>query len=435
MTSLTETEIASGAFGLTKGGYVPMSVVAATVAANALEFYDFVVYSFFVVYIGKAFFPAKTAFVSLLIAVGVFGVGFVFRPLGAILIGAYADSAGRRAAMILTIALITVGTMGLAVTPSYSSIGVAAPVIVIFCRVVQGFALGGQVGPASAFLVEVAPFGHRALYASWIFVGQGIAGLLAGMLGMALSSSLATADLESWGWRAPFLVCLALIPLAFHLRRSMPETLMHTARKGADSDRDRIGAHKNLIGVAVLILLGGAVSTYVGHYMTTYAITTLKLSATLALSATAVGGLATAVFALLGGWLSDRFGRRPLMLIPRIALAIVIWPAFWLLTTRSSAATLYIAVIALSALTGIGAPANLVAVSELLPSRVRATGLSIAYAIGVSLFGGTTQFVIAYLIGATGDPTSPAWYVTATTIIAAIAMLAIPETLHRPLAG
>src|SRR5208282_5818432 len=251
MIAITETLIASRALGSTGSERIPTSVLAAAVAGNALEFYDFIAYSFFAVYIGKTFFPAKTAFLSLLISVGVFGVGFVFRPLGAILIGAYADSAGRRAAMILTIVLITAGTMGLALTPSYASIGVAAPVIVVLCRMVQGFALGGEVGPVTAFLVEAAPVGQRALYTSWQLASQGVAGFVAGALGMALSSSLSSGDLESWGWRVPFLVCLALIPLAFYLRRSMPETLERGAGRVV-SDRDRVSAHASLISLAVL---------------------------------------------------------------------------------------------------------------------------------------------------------------------------------------
>jgi len=434
MIAMTETLIDSRALASTGSERIPTRVLVATVAGNALEFYDFVAYSFFAVYIGKTFFPAKTAFLSLLISVGVFGVGFVFRPLGAILIGAYADSAGRRAAMILTIVLITAGTMGLALTPSYASIGVAAPLIVVLCRMVQGFALGGEVGPVTAFLVEAAPVGQRALYTSWQLASQGVAGFVAGALGMALSSSLSSGDLESWGWRVPFLVCLALIPLAFYLRRSMPETLKRRAG-AAVSDRDRVSAHASLIALAVLVALGGTVSTYVGTYMTTYAIAILKLPATLALSATVVGGLATAIFAILGGWLSDRFGRRPVMLVPRIALAAFAWPAFWLVATWPSAGTLYVAVIALTGLTGISAAASLVAIPELLPRSVRASGLSIAYALGVSIFGGTTQFVVTYLIGATGDPTSPAWYVTFTSIVTAVAMWAIPESRHRALEG
>ena len=169
--------------------------------------------------------------------------------------------------------------------------------------------------------------------------------------------------------------------------------------------------------------------------MTTYAITTLKMPATLALSATVLGGLATTTGALCGGWLADRLGRRPVMLIPRIALAVLTWPAFWLVSTWPSAGTLYLVAVILSGLTGISAAASIVVIPELLPRLVRATGLSIAYAVGVSLFGGTTQFIITYLIGVTGDPTSPAWYVTITSLITAAAILAIPETRDRVLEG
>ena len=413
---------------------VSPSVVVATVAGNALEFYDVLAYSFFAVYIGNAFFPAKTAFLSLLISVGVFGVGFVFRPLGGILIGAYADRAGRRAAMLLTIALVTVGTMGLALTPAYATIGIAAPIIVIVCRIVQGFALGGEVGPASAFLVEAAPSNKRAFYASWQIASQGLAVLAAGVLGVLLSIVLSSDQLGDWGWRVPFVLGLALIPVAVYLRRAMPETL-EAGVKAARTGRDRLSAHSGVIALGVLVVLGATVSTYVGNYMTTYAITTLKMPATLALSATVLGGLATTTGALCGGWLADRLGRRPVMLIPRIALAVLTWPAFWLVSTWPSAGTLYLVAVILSGLTGISAAASIVVIPELLPRLVRATGLSIAYAVGVSLFGGTTQFIITYLIGVTGDPTSPAWYVTVTSLITAAAMLAVPETRNRVLEG
>src|SRR5471032_3368517 len=189
---------------------VPTRVVAATVAGNALEFFDFVTYSFFAVQIGQTFFPSSNEFASLLASVGVFGVGFVFRPLGGILIGAYADRAGRRPAMLLTIVLITVGTMGLALTPSYASIGLAAPVIVVLCRLVQGLALGGEVGPSSAFLIESVPPLQRGLYASWQLASQGVATLVAGALGIVMISTLTPAELQAWGWRVPFAAGLLL---------------------------------------------------------------------------------------------------------------------------------------------------------------------------------------------------------------------------------
>lgn len=174
---------------------VPKRVVAATVAGNALEFYDFVTYAFFAVYIGKTFFPAATPLGSLLLSVAVFGVGFFARPVGGVLIGALADRAGRRPAMLLTIVLITLGTLGLALTPSYASIGIAAPIIVVAARLIQGLALGGEVGPSSAFLIESAPAERRGLYASWQLASQGAAGLVAGVIGLALTQALSPAEM------------------------------------------------------------------------------------------------------------------------------------------------------------------------------------------------------------------------------------------------
>ena len=185
--------------------------------------------------------------------------------------------------------------------------------------------------------------------------------------------------------------------------------------------------------LAVLIILGGTVTTYVGSYMTTYAITTLKLSPSVAIAATLLGGSATLVFSLAGGWLSDQYGRRPVMLIPRIAVAIITYALFLLVTSHPSAATLFTLTVALTALTSISSGAAIVVIPELLPRSVRASGLGIAYAIGVSLFGGTTQLVITWLIGVTGDPTSPAWYVVLTSLITLAAICMLPESHNRTL--
>ena len=311
---------------------IPKRIVAATVAGNALEFYDFVTYAFFAVYIGRAFFPASTPLGSLLLSVAVFGVGFVSRPLGGVLIGAYADRAGRKPAMLLTIALITVGTLGMALTPSFASIGMAAPVIVVLCRLVQGLALGGEVGPSSAFLIESAPPSQRGLYASWQLASQGVATLVAGLLGMLMIGMLTPDELQAWGWRVPFAAGLLLVPVAFYLRRAMSETLHAPITHDAGSvGLKGLLRQKRIIMLAVLVIMGGTVSNYVGNYMTTYAITTLKFSPLIAMGATVMVGVATLVFALLGGWLCDRYGRKPVMLWPRAATALLAVPAFMLL--------------------------------------------------------------------------------------------------------
>jgi MFS family permease len=412
---------------------VSKRVVAATVAGNALEFYDFVTYAFFAVYIGKTFFPASTPLGSLLLSVAVFGVGFVSRPLGGILIGAFADRAGRKPAMLLTIGLITLGTLGLALTPSYASIGIAAPIIVVLCRLIQGLALGGEVGPSSAFLIESAPPQQRGLYASWQLASQGVATLVAGAFGILMISMLTPAELQAWGWRVPFAVGLLLLPLAFYLRRSMPETLHAAPLHAENVGMKGLLRQRRIITLAVLVVLGGTVSNYVGNYMTTYAIATLKFPPLIAMGATVMVGIATLAFSLLGGWLCDRYGRKPVMLVPRIATAVLTVPAFGLLVSHPTPGTLLAVTTFLAALTAVSGAASLVAIPELLPRGIRATGLSIAYAVGVALFGGTTQFIVTWLIGATGNPAAPAWYVAGTSVITAIAMLALPESRDRAL--
>jgi MFS family permease len=412
---------------------VPKRVVAATVAGNALEFYDFVTYAFFAVYIGKTFFPASTPLGSLLLSVAVFGVGFVSRPIGGVLIGAFADRAGRKPAMLLTIGLITVGTLGLALTPSYASIGLAAPVIVVLCRLVQGLALGGEVGPSSAFLIESAPPLQRGLYASWQLASQGVATLVAGALGIVMISTLTPAELQAWGWRVPFAAGLLLLPVAVYLRRSMPETLHAAPARAENVGVKGLVRQQRIIALAILVVLGGTVSNYVGNYMTTYAIATLKFPPLIAMGATVMVGLATLAFSLLGGWLCDRYGRKPVMLWPRIATAVLTVPAFGLLVSHPTQAILLVVTTFLAALTAVSAAASLVAIPELLPRGIRATGLSIAYAVGVALFGGTTQFIVTWLLGATGNPAAPAWYVAGTSVITAIAMMALPESRGRAL--
>lgn len=409
---------------------VSKSVIAATVAGNAIEFYDFLSFALFAVYIAGAYFPGGDDFANLLKTLAVFWSGFLFRPLGGVVIGIYADRAGRRAAMMLTIALITIGTMGLALVPSYASIGIAAPILLVVCRVIQGFALGGEVGPASVFLVEAAPTGKRALYGSWQLASQGVAVMAAGLLGVLLTLALSKQQIADWGWRVPFILCLALIPVALVLRNAMPETLDHAAsRKG--QAQESVWTHWRYIVLFILTIIGGTVATYVGNYMSTYAIATLKLPPTLAQSATLIVGLSILIFSLLGGALADRFGRKVMVIVPRVVLAIVIWPLFLWLSSAPGAATLYIASIAVSGLNALSSGGGLVMLPELLPKSVRATGFAIGYAVGVSIFGGSTQLVITWLIGVTGNPTSPAWYVVATSIITIAAMLFIPETKDR----
>jgi MFS family permease len=377
----------------------PLAVVAACVAGNALEFYDFISYAFFAVAIGNTFFPTTTPLNSLLLSLGVFGVGFLARPLGGALIGAYADRAGRKPAMLLTIALITVGTLGLALTPSFERIGLAAPILVVACRLVQGLALGGEVGPASAFLVEIAPAGRRGFFTSWQGASQGAAVLTAGLVGQALTAALSPEDMQSWGWRLAFLVGLLLVPLAMYLRRAMPETL-HDAQPSVEApsvEAQGVRAllrHARHMLLSVMAILGATVCLFVSSYMTTFATTTLKLSAADAMSATVLNGVCMLAFSLVGGWLCDRYGRKPTMLWPRIAVVLLVVPTFMGLVASPSRASLLLATALLATVNNIGAAAVFCAIPELFPRGIRATGMAVTYAVGVSLFGGSTQFVV-----------------------------------------
>lgn len=409
---------------------ISRKAIAAAVAGNALEFYDFIIYAFFAVYIGRAFFPLGNDTASLLASVAVFGVGFVTRPLGGLLIGTFADKKGRKPAMILTISLITVGTLGMAATPSYATIGIAAPIIVLLCRLVQGIALGGEVGPATALLVEAAPDDRRGLYASWQIASQGLATLTGGLVGVLVALSLTSEQLAAWGWRLPFLVSLALIPVAIYIRRALPETLEEAPEKsGVEIVGTVVRTYRRYVVLGILVIMSIAVSTQVGNYMTTYAIHTLKLPDTLAQVTTMIGGLMTFAFALVGGMLSDRFGRRPVIVWPRAALILLIVPLFWWLDSSPSAVTLMIVTATITILTAMNAGATLTAIPELMPAAFRSTGTSLIYAFGVTIFGGTTQFIITWLIASVG-PAAPAYYVAVTTAISLVAMAMLPETRH-----
>ncbi|MCB8879282.1 MFS transporter [Acidisoma cellulosilytica] len=416
---------------------LPAATVFACVLGNALEFYDFTTYTFFAVAIGRSFFPAHDPVVSLLISVATFGVGFCTRPLGGLVIGAFADHAGRKPAMMLTIALMAVGMLMLALTPPFAVIGYAAPVIVVAARLLQGFALGGEVGPATSYLIEVAPDDRRARLASWQIASQGCALLAAGIVGFTLAHALSSEAMTEWGWRVALLLGLTIIPGGLYIRQRLPESAQISDRTHRQSAArvltNLLSGHPWPLFLGLIAIMTSTISTYVGLYMTTYGETALKLKAPSAITAPLIGGLTTIIFALLGGWLADRYGRKIVMLVPRIVLILAIYPAFVFLIGHPSIWTLLITTGLMSALGSLSSAAAIVAIPELLPTSVRASGLSTAYAFAVTVFGGTTQFVLAWLIGVSGDPLSPAWYMIGSGILGVIAMALMPETKGRPL--
>ena len=403
--------------------------VAAAVAGNALEFYDFTVYATFASQIGAAFFPSKTPFVSLILTLATFGVGFLLRPIGAVVIGRWADRHGRRPAMIISFSIMGASILGLALTPTYAAIGPLAPMLVLVWRLAQGFALGGEVGPTTAFLVEAAPVSKRGLYGAWQGGSQNIANLAGAGVGLAVTALAGAAALEAWGWRTAFLIGACALPFGLMLRRGLPETLHRPETKTAaqaEATTLRAGAPVLIRGLA--LIASSTISTYVFAYLTTYAIRTLHMPTGISLGATAVSGTCGLAGGLIGGALSDRIGRRPLMIWPRVVFLIATWPVFWLIVRFHDAPSLLIGTAVLTFFSALSTAAVFVGIAESLRKEVRVVGMGAVYALAVAIFGGTTQPIIASLVEFTGNPLSIAWYTIAATLVGLIASVAMKET-------
>ena len=401
--------------------------VAAVTAGNALEFYDFLTYAFFAAQIGRTFFPSADASTSLLASLATFGAGFLMRPVGALVIGRIGDRAGRKPAMLLTFMLMGAAMIGLALTPSYRMIGVAAPVIAVLFRLVQGFALGGEVGPNTAYLVEAAPPHRRGLYVSFQFMSQDAAVLVAGLIGFVLASNLSDAQLDAWGWRAAFLAGAAIVPFGLVLRRQLAETLPQHAEAASRQPAMTPGLWRIAV-LGFVMLASGTVVSYLETYLTTYATATLHMATRIGFLATITVGLVSMIFDPIGGWLSDRFGRRPLMIAPRVLLLLVTVPGFWWVSTDRTAEALIGLVAAMSVGHATVTAAVLAATAESMPARIRAGSTGLTYALAISVFGGSTQFLVAWLTKATSSPLAPAWYMTAAAVCGPIAMTLMPET-------
>ena len=410
--------------------------ITAAVMGNALEFYDFTTYALFAVQIGKTFFPTHTAFENLMLSLMTFAVGFVGRPVGAIVIGRFGDRVGRRPAMLLSFGLMGLGLLGLVLTPSYAQIGWLAPVLLLLCRLVQGFALGGEVGPTTAFLIEAAPLHRRGLVGTWQSASQAVASLIGALVALWISHVLSDQQMTDYGWRIAFGLGAVVLPFGLLMRRRMPETL-HRVEAAQDIHPTSTGpfSHARPLLLGLGMIMSFTTSTYVLLYMTTYASQTLHMSASDSFGASVSNGACGIVFALLGGVLSDRFGRKPVMITARSLFFLAIYPAFFLMVRNHDALTLIAATGVLSALSSTSVGVALVALTESLRKDVRSTGMSIVYAIGVAVFGGVVQPYVTWLIKATGSPMAPAWYMMAAAAVGVTAMALMKETRPEPITG
>jgi len=405
-------------------------VVIAAVIGNGLIFYDFTVYSFSAVIIGKLYFPSSSPLSSLLMALATFGAGFVMRPLGALLIGNLADRKGRKAALTASITLMTLGTGMIAFTPSYASVGATASLLIVLARLLQGLAAGGEIGAASAMLMELANRGRRCYLVSWRAASQGASALGGAMVGALATALFSPATLLAWGWRVPFVLGLSVGVVGWYIRRRMVE-VPATARPRARL-KEVFMQHPRALWYGILSMAAPSASIYVMvFYMPTYQVTTLHQSPTISLLSACLAGVVIFVGSPTMALIADRQPRlKPIQCLTLATSIALVYPAFLALTHGAGEllSLLIIGGYAAVALTNGGASA--VMIMEAFPHHHRATGMSFIYSLGVAVFGGFAPFIVTWLIGVTANPMAPAWYLLTLLCISLFATIRFPEATH-----
>ncbi len=380
-------------------------------SGNFLEMYDFFVFAYYASAIGKTFFPAESDFASLMMSLMTFGVGFLMRPLGAIVLGTYIDQHGRRAGLLLTLALMSVGTLSIAFTPGYATIGAVAPIIVVLGRLLQGFSAGAELGGVSVYLSEMATPQHKGFYVSWQSGSQQVAVVFVGVVGVILSHYLAQGQLDSWGWRVPFVIGCLIIPLIFAIRKSLSETEEFKSRQhrpGGGEILRTILANWRIVLAGMMLVIMTTVSFYfITAYTPTFGREVLKLDNIGNLIVTICVGVTNLLWVVASGALSDRIGRRRI-LVAATALGIVtFYPALAWLTGSPSFWTLLAVELWFSFVYGTYNGAAVVYLTEIMPPQVRTVGFSIAYSLATAIFGGFTPAICTYLIHASGNRAMP----------------------------
>jgi MHS family proline/betaine transporter-like MFS transporter len=405
---------------------IPGVIVAATIG-NVLEWFDFLVYGFFAVYIADVFFPANDPNVSLLITWGTFGLSYLARPLGAIIVGSYTDRAGRKAGLTLSIGLMLIGTLIMLITPGYATIGLAAPIIIMLARILQGFSVGGEFGSAVAFLVEHA--GARKGYvAGWQWASIGVVSVVVSLFGYTLTTLLTHQQVVDWGWRVPYVFGLLIGPVGLYIRARMSETpeFLAAEKPATMPIGDLVRRHPDSFFLALGAAIVSNSSYYLLLYMPTYGMKTLHLPANTGFAATLVGGVILAVFSVVAGYWSDIIKPRArIMLITAWGFLLASYPCFWLMDTFPSLATAMFAVGFLNLIKAGYSGVLPSVLAEQFPVETRAIGMSLAFSISVTIFGGFAPLTATWLIQQTGDPLSPAYYLMATALLSVIALMII----------
>lgn len=404
-------------------------ILAASIG-NALEWFDLLIYGYFAVTISRLFFPANNETVSLLLALGTFGAAYLVRPLGAIVLGAYADQAGRKASLMVSILLMMIGTSLMALMPTYRSVGVLAPIGVVIARLLQGFSVGGEFGSATSFLVEHGS-GRRGYFASFQWAGQGMAAVLASSFGVLLTTTLTPNELSAWGWRIPYFFGLMIGPVGFYLRRHVAETPEFLATEVTPSPlRDILRHQRDRVLLAIGVAIVSNSSNYLILYMPTYAIKELGLPQSTGFVATLLGGMILTLGSPFAGHWSDMVGRTRIMIAAAALFLVSAYPAFVVLTTYPSLRTTVLIVCWLSLLKTAYSGVLPSLMSEIFPTGTRATGMALSYNISVPIFGGFAPFFATSLIELTGDKHAPSFYLLVTAL-ASLGVLVIVRSRLR----
>ncbi|GAB3626634.1 MFS transporter [Pandoraea terrae] len=413
----------------------PWREICAASIGNALEFYDLLIYGYFAIVIGQLFFPSHDATTSLLLSVGTFGISFVTRPLGSIILGSYADRAGRKASLTVSIALMMLGTAMIAFAPTYEQIGIVSPIIIIVARMLQGFSTGGEFGAATAFMVEHADAKRRGFFASWQMSTQGLATVLAAGVSALLSQFLSHDQLTEWGWRVAFAIGLLIGPVGLYIRRNIDETAdfkkLGAAQKEKSPLREVFGRDRRNMLLGAGVVAAATAFNYVHKlYMPTYAVKQLHIPATSSFVGAVVTGVMLMIAAPVVGAMSDRFGRLRVMLWALLLVGVTTYPLFLLLNLFPTFGTL----LAVQALVGLLIAASLAPLPALLadifPTSTRGTGLALSYNFSVTLFGGFAPLIVTWLIGATHSKLAPSYYVMGTAVLSIWAVVALGRRMH-----
>lgn len=415
--------------------YAAKRAVTVAVVGNVLEWYDFAVYGFLAAIIGKNFFPSADETTQLLASFAVFGSGFLARPLGGIVIGRIGDLKGRRFALLLTIFLMAAGTVMMGLVPTYATIGLAGPLLILVARLMQGFSAGGEWGGSTAFIVEWAPEGKRGYYGSFqqcsvaggVLLGSGITALL--------SSILAPHVMEAWGWRIPFLLGSLLGPVGMYMRRNIDETPAYKQEQEKPTETSATDvAPIWLAGRAFGFTVLWTAAYYIFlNYMPTFTARYASLSSAQALWSNTVGLVVLVVAIPVMGWLSDKVGRKPLLLACCAAFVVLPYPVASLLVSGPAFGVVISVQILLGVIIALFSGAGPAAIAEIFSTRNRSTWMTTGYALAVTVFGGFAPYIATWLIRETGSPIAWVYYIMGAAVISGVVIYRLRETAFEKL--